>query len=95
MVREASLDAYKHGKFGGTHNAGEIKIKDYLRLNPWATRHEIVIGTGMALTSVSGRCTDLKNKGEIIESSQRYLTPYSKVRIGRLALATKQEYDDV
>ncbi len=95
MVRDASLEAYNNGRFGGTHNRGEAQIKEFLRLNPWSTRHEIVIGTGMAMTTVSGRCTDLKNKGDIVETSQRYLTPFSKVRIGRLALATEKEKENV
>jgi DNA-binding IclR family transcriptional regulator len=89
MVREASLDAYKNGKFGGTHNVCEQKILNCLKKKPWICRHEIVELTGLTLTTVSGRCSDMKKKEWIVESD-RQLTKYSKVKIGLLALASEE-----
>jgi predicted HTH transcriptional regulator len=89
-VRAASLEAYGISEFSGVNQENEIKILRYLKEHPWVTRNELSHETGLPINIISGRCSDLKDKGLIVEGP-RVKTNYSPVSCGTLAL--KKDYE--
>ena len=85
MVRAASLDAYRMSEFSGINSMRKIEILRCVRSNPKITRNEISEKTGLPINIVSGRVSDLKDEGLLVEH-ERELTPFSKVKIGRVSI---------
>jgi DNA-binding MarR family transcriptional regulator len=86
MVRAASIEAYRNSNEFGINSQREIAVILCLKANPRITRQEISERTGLPINIVSGRVSDLKDKGVLVEHP-RELTKYSRVKIGTLSVS--------
>lgn len=76
-VRDSSAESHIINKASGLNlNVGET-IVEYIRNHPWCTRRQVAAGTGILTSTVSGRVTDLLNKGKLVESGKKDECPIS------------------
>ncbi len=73
MIRQESINAYRHLKKTGIINQQEFDIVDYLLRtgNKAMTRRELSEGTGILISSIAGRVNRLLKKKVLAESLKR------------------------